>query len=243
MFRLLLGGTRLPVSVSGTCIPAFTVLAPFLNTAIGPDEPDTVMVAVALATFGMGAITLLAGCVGVKGLVRACPYLVYVAFLTYTGVALLGYALNIVVPDFNLIKFDTYTYLADWTQIEKYAAPVVVAIFSFLVRKDWGSKPGPLLNSLIRYVVPLCTLLLSIGFYLLILITGSDAKTAREDGWLFETASAPSLSGFADLWTKRDFGKVKCGLLLDLNFFTTILKMSAIGLLTLIEETNSMRGT
>ena len=103
---ILAFGTSLPVAVGGTLIPAITVLSDFMKSEIGPKEPNTVLMALAITTFCFGALVWASGKLGVTSAIKACPYAVFVGFLGYTGISLIVYAVNIVDPNFRLATWN-----------------------------------------------------------------------------------------------------------------------------------------
>lgn len=134
--------TNLPVAVGGTLIPAITVLSDFMDSAIGPDEPDTVLAALAVNTFCFGALVFVAGKIGVNALVKTCPYAVFVGFLCYTGLSLLVYSVQIVNPDFTGITDGTaYDSLMHATTMKQLSPPVIVAVAVATLKRDWAWKP------------------------------------------------------------------------------------------------------
>jgi MFS superfamily sulfate permease-like transporter len=141
--------TDLPVGVGGTLIPAITVLSDFFANEIGADEPQTILMALAINTFCFGILVALAGRCGFSSAVKACPYAVFVGFLGYTGVSLLVYAVQIADPGFTnkLTDMAGYKTLNHRDTLQQVLPPVVVSITVAWIRRDWHWKPTVLVRS------------------------------------------------------------------------------------------------
>lgn len=236
--------TKLPVGVGGTLIPAITVLSDFFANEIGPDEPDTILMALAVNTLCFGVLVYIAGRIGVSGVVKACPYAVFVGFLGYTGISLLFYAVQIADPEFHgITDANGYATLSKKHVAEQVLLPIGVAIAVALVRRDWDRKPQFLIRGN-AYIVPIVALLMSAVFYLAFIGSGGTLKEARASGWVFSAnngtrAHAGEERGmlqFINVWVARDLTKVKWRLLASSSFVVLILKTFVIGLLTLVED-------
>lgn len=243
--------TNLPVAVGGTLIPAITVLSEFMNSEIGPTEPDTVLAALAVNTFCFGVLVFLAGKVGVNSLVKSCPYAVFVGFLGYTGLSLLVYSVQIVDPKFSdIADGDSYESLFHKTSMKQVSPPVLVAVAVAMLKRDWSWKPQWMAR-LDAYLVPIVALCMTGTFYATIYWTSSSTddvlRIARSEGWVFDTAhqhnvtsnaTTPSFSitDFTHVWTVRNLNKIKWNLLASSSFATLVLQTFAIGCLTLVED-------
>ena len=102
-------------------------------------------------------------------------------------------------------------------------------------------------------------MLMSAAFYVaFVAVGGGTVETARADGWVFSTNHADSGNGtgtgdgdgdggvgelqtdvllqFVNVWTVRDFKKIKWELLCQSSFLMLIFKTFVIGLLTMVED-------
>jgi MFS superfamily sulfate permease-like transporter len=107
------------------------------------------------------------------------------------------------------------------------------------------------------YLVPIVAILMTGTFYVLLFGASSRAalpydvlRTARRDGWVFDSAHeqnvtgnvtasqspSPGIMDFTHVWTVRNLDKIKWKLLASSSFATLVLQTFAIGCLTLVED-------
>lgn len=245
--------TELPVAVGGTLIPAITVLSDFMESEIGPTEPDTVLAALAINTFCFGALVFVAGKIGVNSLVKACPYSVFVGFLGYTGLSLLVYSVQIVDPNFtDIAEADSYKSLFQMNSMKQVSPPVLVAIVVAVLKRDWSWKPH-WMQRIDAYLVPIVALLMAGAFFATFhwikpdLSADDLLNVARSEGWVFDSShqhnatsniTTPALSAadFTQVWTVRNFNNIKWSSLASSSFATLVFQTFAIGCLTLVED-------
>ena len=244
--------TSLPVAVGGTLIPAITVLSDFMEAEIGPDEPDTVLAALAVNTFCFGALVFIAGKVGVDSLVKSCPYAVFVGFLGYTGLSLLIYSIQIVDSNFtDITDLDAYQSLFQANTTKQLLPPVLVAVAVAMLKRDWSWKPH-WMTRLDAFLVPIVAVLMTGVFYATCFGARPDVSTdeilriARSEGWVFgsaqqhsvtsNTTTTFSITEFTHVWTARSLNRIKWDLLASSSFATLVFQTFAIGCLTLVED-------
>lgn len=223
-------------AVGGAIIPMVAVMSNVF-TAMGPAEPETILVSTGLVSLASGVLFFLTGCgLGVKQVINTCPFVVFGGFLAGTGATLFDFGFQLLVPGFtSLLDFtsdDGFSKLLTPEAVRLIAPPSLCAIAVFLTDR-WGLlSRWPKAAS---FTLPITLVLIWGTFYAVLLGTGMSLEEARQEGWLF-AVEIPKKLDFFNVWTKRDFSKVKWELVLTPPFFLGVIKAYLIGLLTLTKN-------
>jgi MFS superfamily sulfate permease-like transporter len=226
-------GSGFRFAVGGAIIPMVAVMADFFKS-IGPAEPETILVAIGLVTLLTGVLFLISGSgVPVQEVVDNCPYVVFGGFLAGTGVLLLNFGFNLMLPEFtSVLDFGPTGVRLLFTIAggKLIWAPVAGALAVFFIDR-WELAP----SCIAHFVLPITMLVVAVGFYMVLFVSGVTLDEAREGGWLFAT-EIPTEIDFYKIWSERDFSKVKWNLFVSVPFLIGVFKAYLIGLLTITQN-------